>query len=148
MPGRIPIGDLRELARLRDLRQAILVAWDGEREHVVTYGRSAEECDQAALGGDRIKAALGWPPESRGAEPSRVRRLREERDAARRQLGRVIDAWEALSSPEPIVAHEGEDGQWVSVEEMQQWLLEEMAPAIGEAREFLGRPRPGGRGET
>jgi hypothetical protein len=58
------------------LQQVIIVAWDGERTHVVTYGKSVEDCDQAALGGDKIKKALGWPEALMNALPSRVRVLK------------------------------------------------------------------------
>lgn len=71
---RLPIRIAREVARENGLRQVILCAWDGERTHVVTYGVSTEDCAQAALGGNKIKDALGWPTDLR-AEPSRVRGL-------------------------------------------------------------------------
>lgn len=61
MPEQLPIQDAKELAIRRGLRQVILMAWDGERSHCVTYGASIEDCDQAALGGERLKQALGWP---------------------------------------------------------------------------------------
>lgn len=76
MPKRIPIKAARELAQQYDLKQAIVVAWDGERTHVVTYGKSVEDCDQAALGGDLVKKALGWPESLMGALPSRVKALK------------------------------------------------------------------------
>lgn len=74
MPRRIPIRVLRELARAQGLSQVILLAWDGKRSHVVTFGETVEDCDQAAQGGDRMKAAMGWP-ESLNALPSRVKAL-------------------------------------------------------------------------
>lgn len=61
MPTRLPIKAAKDVAREYDCRQVILVAWDGERTHVVTYGKTTEECDQAAQGGDLVKKALGWP---------------------------------------------------------------------------------------
>ena len=74
MPKRVPISAVREFAKGHDLRQVIVLAWDGELTHVVTYGKTAEDCDQAAQGGDRLKKTLGWP-ESLNAAPSRVRAL-------------------------------------------------------------------------
>ncbi|HEY1753699.1 MAG TPA: hypothetical protein VGG29_20750 [Caulobacteraceae bacterium] len=79
MPRRIPIAAARELAKQLGLRQVILLAWDGERTHVVTYGKTVEDCDQAAQGGDKLKAALGWP-ESLNAIPSRVKALQAKVD--------------------------------------------------------------------
>lgn len=75
MPKRIPIQAAKDVAKTHGCRQVILLAWDGERTHVVTYGVNDEECCQAAIGGNRVKAALGWP-ESLMAEPSRVKKLK------------------------------------------------------------------------
>lgn len=72
MPKRIPIAAAKRIAKDHDCRQVILCAWDGELVHVVTYGRSIEDCDQAAQGGDLVKAALGWPESLQGDLPSRV----------------------------------------------------------------------------
>jgi hypothetical protein len=74
MPRRIPIRALRKLAKEQGLRQVILLAWDGARTQVVTYGETVEDCDQAAQGGERMKAAMGWP-ETLNALPSRVKSL-------------------------------------------------------------------------
>ncbi len=73
MPDRLPIQDAKELAHKRGLRQIILLAWDGERSHVVTYGKSIEDCDQAAQGGEKMKKLMGWP--NWEASPSRVKKL-------------------------------------------------------------------------
>lgn len=77
MPDRIPIQAAKDVAEKHGCKQVILMAWDGEKAHVVTYGKTLEDCYQAALGGDRIKKALGWP-ESLNAEPSRVKKLKAE----------------------------------------------------------------------
>ena len=73
MPDRLPIQDAKEIAHKRGLRQVILLAWDGELSHVVTYGKSVEDCDQAAQGGEKMKKLMGWP--NWKAAPSRVKRL-------------------------------------------------------------------------
>ena len=57
----IPISAAQSLAELLDLRQVIIVAWDGEKSHVVTYGGSAADSANAAHGGNLVKRALGWP---------------------------------------------------------------------------------------
>ena len=77
MPARVPIAAAKGVARSYGLRQVILAAWDGERTHVVTFGVSIEDCDQAALGGNKIKKALGWP-EDANCLPSRVKALQAE----------------------------------------------------------------------
>lgn len=74
MPKRIPIQVAEQLAKDQGLRQVILLAWDGDLTHVVSYGKTVEDCDQAAQGADRMKKALGWP-ESLNASPSRVKAL-------------------------------------------------------------------------
>lgn len=74
MPERLPIQDAKEIAHRRGLRQVILLAWDGERSHVVTYGKSLEDCDQAAQGGEKMKKLMGWP--NWEASPSRVKKLK------------------------------------------------------------------------
>lgn len=73
MPKRIPISAAKKLAQEFDLKQVILTAWDGERTHVVTYGKSLEECKQAAQGGNLIKKVLGFPEEMCADMPTRVR---------------------------------------------------------------------------
>jgi len=89
MPKRIPISAAKAVAKQFDLKQVILLAWDGELTHIVTYGETAEDCDQAAQGGDKLKVALGWT-DVVPALPSRVKALTErvaeleaELDAAR-----------------------------------------------------------------
>lgn len=76
MPKRIPIAAAKRLAKQYDLAQVILTAWDGQRVHVVTYGRSLPDCEQAARGGNLVKTAMGWPKELCKAVPARVKRLR------------------------------------------------------------------------
>ena len=76
MPKRIPIKTAKNIAQAHDCKQVILLAWDGERTHVVTYGKSEEDCDQAARGGNMIKTSLGWPEELCSEEPSRVKKLK------------------------------------------------------------------------
>lgn len=70
----IPIDALRDIRKQFKLRMVILVAWDGNREHVVTDGETLDDADGAAQGGNLVKAALNWPPERR-AESTRVSEL-------------------------------------------------------------------------
>ena len=73
MPKRIPISAAKEIAVKHDCRQVILVAWDGELTHIVTYGKSDDDCAQAARGGNLLKERWGWP--ECNDQPSRVRVL-------------------------------------------------------------------------
>jgi hypothetical protein len=76
VPSRLPIQDMKDLAKKRGLRQVILAALDDEgRAHVVTYGRSVKDCDSAALSGENLKKLMGWPEWK--TEPSRVRKLKD-----------------------------------------------------------------------
>lgn len=70
----IPVTDVEEIASKRGLKQVILVAWDGAREHVVTWGHTLGEADNAADGGNLVKQALHWPP-SRYSTSGRVGEL-------------------------------------------------------------------------
>jgi len=74
MPNRIPIEAAKELSKKYNLEQVILCAWDGKLTHVTTYGTTVEACDQAAMGGNRVKDALNWP-QSLHTVPSRVKLL-------------------------------------------------------------------------
>lgn len=70
---RIPVKAAKQVADEFDLKQVILLAWDGERTHIVTYGKTADDCAQAAAGGNMLKAKWGWP--ECNDQPSRVRVL-------------------------------------------------------------------------
>ena len=78
MPKRIPITAAKNVAKAYDLHQVILVAWDGSLAHVVTYGKSLIDCDQAAQCGNLVKKALGYPDIMCNIETARVKKLREE----------------------------------------------------------------------
>ncbi len=60
MPHSIPWSVAQEVAEAQDCRQVIICAWDGQRTHVLTYGKSVDDSDQAAQGGNFVKKALGW----------------------------------------------------------------------------------------
>lgn len=65
----IPISAAQSLAELLDLRQVIIVAWDGEKSHVVTYGGSVADSANAAAGGNLVKKVLGWPASLNSESP-------------------------------------------------------------------------------
>lgn len=52
MPKRIPIATAKRVAKEHGLKQVLLIGWDGERTHVVTYGATKEDCAQAATAQD------------------------------------------------------------------------------------------------
>ncbi len=71
---RIPIAAAKRIAAEYGQQQVIIVTWDGATTHVVTYGDTLQACGQAAQGGNRVKAALGWPEQLCQDKPARVRR--------------------------------------------------------------------------
>lgn len=73
---RIPISAAKKVAEEQNCRQVILLAWDGELTHIVTYGKTADDCAQAATGGNLLKEKWGWP--ECNDQPSRVKKLQSE----------------------------------------------------------------------
>ncbi len=71
---RIAIQEAKNISKKYKLPQVIIVAWDGTKTHVVTYGRTLKDCEQAAQGGNFVKKALGWPEEHCHATPARIKR--------------------------------------------------------------------------
>jgi len=78
---RIPIEVLKEIAKKYGLSHIIMLAHQDlvgpvVKDHVVTYGRTVEQCSEAADFGNKLKDALGWP-ESLRTQPSRVLKLQK-----------------------------------------------------------------------
>lgn len=48
MPKRIPITTAKEVAEKHDLAQVLLIGWDGKLVHIVTYGKTKDDCAKAA----------------------------------------------------------------------------------------------------
>jgi hypothetical protein len=77
---RIPIRVARDIAKEFDLDQVIVLAYERDAEkqeqmtHVVTYGKSVDDCVQAAEGGNKLKRMLGWPENLCHAKPARQKR--------------------------------------------------------------------------
>lgn len=70
MPAkRIPVAAAKRVAEDYGQRQVVIVTWDGETTHVVTYGATVADCAQAAEGGNFVKRALGWPERLCNARP-------------------------------------------------------------------------------
>jgi len=106
MPRRIPIAAAKRFARENGLNQVVVIAWDGECRHVVTYGAPLEDSAQAAESGNALKRYLGWPREELQAQSSRVRRAianatkakDEEIAKLRRCLGVAEETMHAISA--------------------------------------------------
>ena len=51
-PKRIPIATAKMVAEKHDLRQVLLIGFDGENVHVVTYGKTKADCAATAKAQD------------------------------------------------------------------------------------------------
>ena len=49
---RIPVATAKHVAEKHGLRQVLLIGWDGEHVHVITYGKTKADCDAAAKAQD------------------------------------------------------------------------------------------------
>lgn len=94
MPNKIPVAVAKEVAKTTGCRQIILLAWDGELTHIVTYGKSVEDCEQAAFGGNMLKRKWGWP--ECNDHPSRVKALKAEIVAARAEMVQMAQRMRGL----------------------------------------------------
>lgn len=52
MSKRIPIATAKKVAEIHNLKQVLLIGWDGERVHVVTYGKTKADCEAASKAQD------------------------------------------------------------------------------------------------
>lgn len=70
---RIPISAAKSVANDFGYTQVIITAFDKTTSttSVCTYGKSQEDCQQAAQGGNFVKKALGWPESAINAKPLR-----------------------------------------------------------------------------
>jgi hypothetical protein len=91
----IPFQAAKAIADEYEQDIVVIVTYDkqDQRTHVVTYGKSIEDSDHAAAGGDLVKKALGWPGSVRNLLPPRVQKLAEAIDAALE----IIKTWHAIS---------------------------------------------------
>lgn len=109
----IPVADLQVIAERYKLAQVILVAWDGSREHVVTYGSTLGDADNAAQGGNVVKDALRWPPD-RYSTSDRVATLVGHANALLDRIAQIekephvgLDHWREAASLRDFLVSEG-----------------------------------------
>ncbi len=76
MSKKMPIVAAKEIANKYDKDQVIILTWDKKTGEtwVTTYGKSIVDCEQAAIGGNKIKKFLGWPDELCQDKPARIKR--------------------------------------------------------------------------
>ena len=86
---KVPVSAAKEFADKYEKDQVILISWENETQTtwVTTYGKTAEDCDQAAQGGNWLKKELfNWPESHCVAEPHRLKKLKKENKELRTQL--------------------------------------------------------------
>lgn len=74
MKSNIPIKAAKTVAYEYDQDQVIMMCWRKKTglTTVVTYGKTIEDCNQAAEGGNKLKREfLKWPEEECQAKPKR-----------------------------------------------------------------------------
>ena len=49
MVKRIPIAEAKRVAEAQGLKQVLLLGWDGEQTHIVTYGVTKKDCEEVAI---------------------------------------------------------------------------------------------------
>ncbi len=110
---RIPISTAKDIANKFDQDQVIVITFSKKTglTHVVTYGKSKEDCIQAAQGGNIIKRdVLKWPEEECVAAPARSKwkwkpskeelKLEDAREICEKKIPVWVDWHDADSSPE------------------------------------------------
>jgi hypothetical protein len=77
---RIPVSTAKSVANKHDLKQCLLIGWDGEQVHIVTYGKTIADCAQAAKAREFWKGHIrefsfkgDVPPNSSSSEQDALR---------------------------------------------------------------------------
>ena|ERR1035437_6920066 len=93
-PKKIPIAKAKEIAAL-GYDEVIIVGYNYETgtQHVTTYGKSQQACENAALGGNAVKKLLNWPDKMCQAKPARQWK-REKYEAMEKVLKGLVSAIE------------------------------------------------------
>jgi hypothetical protein len=77
---RIPISAAKRISVDYNFPEVIIFAYDpvSGDQHVTTYGRTLEQCKDAAKAGNYLKKALGWPEKLCNTQPARAKRQKLE----------------------------------------------------------------------
>jgi hypothetical protein len=78
----IPIAAAKRISTDYEYPEVVIFAYDPESgdQHVTTFGKSLEQCKDAARAGNYLKKALGWPDDLCHSEPARAKRQRERKE--------------------------------------------------------------------
>lgn len=93
---RIPVSDAKHFGEKNNQTQVLILCRGADGfDHVVTWGKSVEQCDEAAIMGNRLKTMLGWSSNT-SAEPSRIKKLRDENLSLRAVMGELVEALKGM----------------------------------------------------
>lgn len=71
----IPISAAKKIAELGYDEIIIFGAnYESGVQHITTYGKTLQACENAAVGGNAIKKLLGWDADKCNAKPARVKK--------------------------------------------------------------------------
>ena len=72
---RLPIEAGKLIANKYSQNQVIIVTWDKKDGlvHTVSFGKTKEDCKQAAQGANMVRAALGFPDDKCHEVPARIK---------------------------------------------------------------------------
>lgn len=67
----IPISLAKEISEKSNYDEIVIFGYDPKsgQQHITTYGKTVEQCKDAALAGNYLKKSLHWPDELCHAEP-------------------------------------------------------------------------------
>ncbi len=79
MTKKLPVRIAEDISKEFNQSHVIILTHDETEgiDHLVTYGKTVEQCDQAAEFGNRLKKQMGWPSSLCESEPARVSKLKE-----------------------------------------------------------------------
>ena len=100
---KIPITAAKEIASKYAKDQVIILTWDKahSKTHITTFGKSLEDCQQAAAGGNNLKRALGWPDELCQDMPKRASKglIKQVRETLKAGPKKVQDIATEIAAP-------------------------------------------------
>ncbi len=74
MSKKIPISAAKEISKKYNKSHVIIVTFKEGTTTVTTYGDTIKNCKEAAIGGNFVKKALGFPENLCNTMPSRIKK--------------------------------------------------------------------------
>ena len=116
---KIPIKAAKDIANEYGYNQIIIHGYDIESgvQSVCTYGKSQEDCDNSAKGGNAIKKLLGWPDDLCDTKPQRVKKRIK-------NINKIIDESNLIHKLKKIINNEVESS--LLIDELKTQIKEEL----------------------